>query len=574
MVSGMATLPRYPLALLWLLANAAYAKETLLVADSSLMELSLEELLRVEVSVTTRADERWFLSVAASEVLTQQDIRRSGATRLPELFRLIPGIIVSQQNSNQWVVSIRGSHSTLSDKLLVMLDGRSLYTTLHGGVFWDSQELDLSIIERIEFIRGPGGSSWGVNAVNGVINIITRHAKDAAEHSLRTTISDQGEWLNHYRQQHALAGGHIVHSLSYLQRPSFSEQTGLDAHDESTSWRWLSRYDQTLEQGQLMLQGSYYQADVAQRLTLAQLDPPFLSTVSTTNALQGGHILLNWQQHSTDDQQRTLQAFIDYYQRDNDVQFGERKMVSALEYTQSTFGNQFTYTFGGGYRLLHDELDNRFAVQFDPNSLEEQQAHLFAQYDHWSEDRKWRIGLGLKAEYSDLADVEWLPNFRLGWHPSEAQFYWLSASRAVRMPTRLERHGQLNSRVQPLPGNNRLITAVVGDDGRPIESLLAYELGSRWRLSEHSLLQWSLFHYDYEDMLSLQLGTVQPPSVEQPYSVLPFYFRGDLAATASGGELSIRHAWSERHRWQWQISYLHEEIRHQPAASALNLGPV
>lgn len=541
-------------------------------AEEDYLDLSLDQLLSVQIAVVNRQQDHWFNQAAAVSVLTRSEIARSGATRLPELFRLIPGFMVSQINSNQWAVAVRGSQTSLSDKLLVLIDGRSVYTTLQGGVFWDSQEMDLETIERIEFIRGPGASAWGFNAVNGVINIISRRAEDYPSHSISGAIHSPTGSSVSAKVASKNADSAMLLTVYGVARPEFEMVNNQDAHDASELLQIGARYDTKWMNSDVALQARYYSGEVDQQLNLVTNSPPYRAGVLTTNQLEGGFIQGSLSRHLTEDISQTLSSYVDYYKRDNGVQFGEEKYVFSAEYIQShRLTEDRSWSWGASYRYNEDDITNYFAVAFNPHHVDEQQWDVFSQYNAFLMDRTWQIGLGLKAEYSDRDEWHWLPNLRLSYLPNAQHTYWISASSAVRMATRLERDGEINLSVS---NNDSLVTALLGNPNRQPEELFAYEAGARWQSQNQWYAELSAFHYQYKNLLTLEPGALQAPTAERPYALLPIYFDDELNANAWGGELVLSYQLNNAHRMRLQYSYLQDEITRLSPTAVLAQRPL
>ncbi|HXU08216.1 MAG TPA: TonB-dependent receptor plug domain-containing protein, partial [Blastocatellia bacterium] len=301
----------------FLFPQIAFAQDKQVQKAENLASLSLEELMNIEVTSVSKREEKLFEAPAAIFVITPEDIRRSGATSLPELFRMVPGMHVARISANKWAISSRGFNNEFANKLLVLIDGRSVYTPLFGGVFWDTQDVELEDIERIEVIRGPGASLWGANAVNGVINIVTKKARDTQGGMITAGAGNNERGFGSARY-----GGTLGKTASYrvyakyFDRPSLVNQTGKDAGDHWNMLRGGFRFDWNISGvDSLTIQGDSYGGTVGEALTFSLPGPPFSETVDEHERAAGGNVFSRWNRVFSEQSSMSLQFYYDRTRR-------------------------------------------------------------------------------------------------------------------------------------------------------------------------------------------------------------------------------------------------------------------
>ena len=464
---------------------AAQATDTLY---QDLAELSLEQLGAVEVTSVSRRSERLADAAASVYVITADDIQRYGATTLPEALRLAPNLLVAQINANQYAISSRGMNSSTANKLQVLIDGRIVYTPLYSGVFWDAQDVMLDDVDRIEVISGPGSALWGANAVNGVINVITK----PATRTLGTLAYAGGG--NAQRGIGARYGGSAGDERSfriYAKAQDFSSSSfGSAARD---GWR-RSQAGFRVDFGQgsdtATLQGDIYENSIEQRAADRQKHSGANLLARMTRKLEGGSSLF-------------LQAYFDRTERDAPSSYGDRLDTVNLEFQYSLpeqAGQQFVW--GGGYRYAQDEVENKSsAFAFLPATTRLHWVNLFAQWERrLSPD--WRLILGGRVEDNNYTGLEFMPSARLSWRLDEHRQVWASLSRSVRTPSRLDREFYI-------PASPPY--SLAGGPGFESEVAKTFELGYRGQSGAHASYSVTGFHTRYNKIRSLSTlpgGTV------------------------------------------------------------------
>ncbi len=475
-----------------------------------LTDLSLEELLSVEVTSVSKKKQKLSESAAAIFVITQDDIRRSGVTSIPEALRMVPGIQVSRGSKNQWNISARGFNERFTNKLLVLIDGRTIYNPLFAGVTWETQDTMLEDIERIEVIRGPGGSLWGVNAVNGVINIITKRADDT-QGLLLSGVGGNEEGIISLRQ-----GGHTGEDVHYrLFTKYFNRDTSYNsdgAHDDTRMLRGGFRMDwEPAIEDSVMVQGEIYTGDGGQQSTVATSTtfPYGFTTGNEDLGMRGGHLLARWEHSKNSHNDMALQFFYDRYERDE-------KTIKAtidtfdleFQHRSAFLGNQ-EILWGLGYRYWFDDIQNTSEVMAIPDSRSFNLMSGFIQDEITLLPDTLLLTIGTKLSHNDFTGFEYQPSGRVLWIPIEGHHFWGAISRAVRVPSRLEDHSTLifspNSST-PFP------TAFQGNQQFKSEELLAFEMGYRMNIFQNFTIDLTGFYNKYDNIRGTQVLSLLPPT--------------------------------------------------------------
>jgi iron complex outermembrane receptor protein len=415
--------PRIAALALSLCACAPCAAQQL--AQRSLVDLSLEELANIPVTSVTRSPQRVSQAPASVYVITNADIRRSGATSLPDALRLAPNLLVAQINAHDYAIaSSRGFLSNLGTKLLVMVDGRSIYTPLFAGVIWDAQDVMLEDIDRIEVISGPGGTTWGTNAVTGVINIVTKAAADTQGVLASGYAGGRGDGVA-ARYGTALGSGHVRAYAKHFDRESFTRSDGLPARDGGRREQAGFRGDWHAGGDAWTLQGDVYQGD--------RLEPAGQREVS------GANVLGRWTRTLAGGAAATVQGYFDRSERDQARTFIETLDIFDIEarYTGAPAGRH-RFTLGGGYRHADDRTGSDFGPSLVPADRQLDWLNVFLQ-DEIALRPDLVLTLGARAEENDYTGWETMPSARLAWQPTPARLVWTALSRAVRSPSRIDR---------------------------------------------------------------------------------------------------------------------------------------
>jgi iron complex outermembrane receptor protein len=545
----MSGAPVLACALVSTLSGAAWA-DMHVASAGELKHMSVEELMDIQVTSVARHPAPLRQAAAAIQVITGEDIRRSGASSIPEALRLAGSLLIARKTAHDWGISARGFNSSLANKLLVMIDGRTVYTPLYSGVFWDAQDYLLEDIERIEVISGPGGTLWGANAVNGVINIITRNAADSQG------LYAEGGGGNKLR---ALAGARYGGMLNpdvsfrvyakYFDRDEevFPNGTGAaDAwHREQGGFRFDSDASRADSFG---AHGDFYTGHEG---------------LATGGAAQtaGGNVVGRWSHVFTGDADFSLQS---YYDRTHLVfpivpfvlNGTELAPAGKLHDDLSTFDIDFQHRFalgsrnhivwGVGYRFTHDVVENAPAIAFLPTTLDHNLFSAFVQ-DEIALGTQVALTVGSKLEHNDYTGFEVEPNVRLQWTWTPSQTLWSAISRAARTPSRIDR-----DLTEPAPP---VISILKGSRDYGSEYVIAYELGYRGEISPRLTGSLSTFYNEYRDVRSTSIT---------PGTVIPLFFANNLAGHTDGFELSARYQVADFWSLQVGYDYLQESLHVRP----------
>lgn len=423
---------------LWVCAGLLCVSAPASSATRDLADLSLEELGGLEVTSVSRRGEPLGAAPASIYVITAEAIRRSGVTSLPEALRLAPNLQVARIDATQYAISARGFNNAIGNKLLVLVDGRTLYTPFFSGVFWDQQDLLLDDVERIEVISGPGATLWGANAVNGVINILTRSSADTTGSLVVAGGSNREHGL---ALRHGAALGERGTLRTYVKTGRLREtESAAGAGLNDANERHLAglRADWAIGADTFSLQGDTYE-------TRAEYRGVFLGTQLTPIRSSGAHLLGRWTRRLAAGGELRVQAYVDRMERDDALLYRPKVELADLELQHSLATGAHKIVWGGGYRHARDEVRPGLFFGFEPGSRSLSWANLFVQ-DEVALSPDLGVTIGLKFEHNDYTGIETLPNLRLAWRPRPGQLVWGALSRAVRAPARLDRDIRLPPR--------------------------------------------------------------------------------------------------------------------------------
>ena len=496
---------------------------------AELKQLSLEALMNQDVAVVTRRPEKLLESPSAVQVITGEDIHRSGATSLPEALRLASNLEVAQVNSHDWAISARGFNNTLANKLLVMIDGRSVYTPLDAGVFWDAQSVLLSDIDRIEVVSGPGGTLWGANAVNGVINIVTKSARDTQGMLVE---GGGGSFLQDFGAvRYGGSNGTNLFYRVYAQRSDRdaallpSGKTAPDSWDMSQGGFRLDWYP--TEENILTVSADSYAGSE--------------NTTPGNTFLDGQNLLGRFTHTFSDTSDLSIQAYFDRTWRDISQSFAEDLKTYDFDFQfRFGLGSRQSITWGAGYRLMQDEVHNTAALAFVPPNRNMQLFSGFIQDEITLIPEHFKLTLGTKLEHNDFSGFEAQPSARLAWTPTDRHTLWAAVSRAVRSPSRIDSDFEV-------PGTPPFV--LVGDKNFQSETVLAYEAGYRLRPVDRATLSLATFYNDYNNLRSLD--ALSPTN---------FIIGNAFNGQTWGVELSSTYQAADWWRLRAGYTYLHKDL--------------
>ncbi len=476
------------------------------VAAANLTDMSLEQLLQIEVTSVSKRKERISDSPAAIFVVTQDDIHRMGATSIPEALRLVPGLQVSRIDRSKWGINARGfSGGFQANKMQVLIDGRSVYTPLFSGVWWDEQDTIMEDIERIEVIRGPGASLWGANAVNGVINIITKQAGNTQGGLLSAAAGNEDNGAVALRYGGA-AGKNTHYRVygKYFDRDAFVDAQGKAAGDNWREKKAGFRLDQQwTADDALTLQGEVHEGDVGGASSAAAtLKPPFARTVAGQQRTESANVVTRWKRRLSETSDFALQVYYDHSQRTTpSLSLGWTIDTVDVDFQHSfALGERHKFLWGAGYRYLQDDFQNSFDISLHPSQRSDHWSNIFIQDEINLIPDRVRLTLGSKFEHRDIIGFMFQPNARLLWTPDDRHTLWASVARALRTPSWGEQDSRFNVQAQPGSPFPALIFWQGSRQTDP-EELLAYELGYRTQVSSALALDAALFYNVYDKLI-------------------------------------------------------------------------
>lgn len=529
--------------------GGAGADDVLSLVDKPLESLVTQSVvttapaaMAMEVTSVTRNESTVAKSPAAIYVITDEMIRRSGARSVPELLRTVPGVQVARIDSNRYAIGIRGSNDQFADKLLVQIDGRSVYTPLFAGTYWDVQDVLLEDVERIEIIRGPGATVWGANAVNGIINVITKSSRDTIG-----AFAEGGSGTEEHGFASARIGGALGDGLTYrLYGKWFDRDDGFDPagyiEDDWTQSRGGFRIDwEASDCDTFTLMGDAY-AGVSDFTAVRPAFPPvgglFAFPSRFAERVHGGNVLLRWRHEIDDDSDWQIQAYYDRTEREHTLGgYRADNDTVDVDFQHHFWANdRHEITWGAAYRNNRDRIrDAPFWVELDPNRRADDLFSYFVQDQITLADDQWYLTLGSKFEHNDYTSFEFQPSARLLWTPSQRETIWAAVSRAVRTPARINEDILLTI---PTSATLPVFATLAGVRDVNSEQLLAYEIGMRRQETDRWFWDATAFYFQYEDLFA---PVPQAPVIGVP-TFAPFLLLNAQDAHAYGFEVATDYA--------------------------------
>jgi iron complex outermembrane recepter protein len=515
---------------------------------ADLANLGLQDLMEIEVTSVSRRSENLSNAAASIFVITGEQIRRSGATTVPDALRLAPNLQVAQSHANGYSISARGFNNSAANKLLVLIDGRSVYTPLFSGVFWDAQDVMLEDVERIEVISGPGGTLWGVNAVNGVINIITRSAPETRGGiaSGATGNRESGLAVRHGAALGA-SGDYRVHA-KYFHRNHSETEAGTRKEDAQHRTMGGFRADWDRPSGRFTVMGAAYKGESGQPLPGTISISGFNLQLGTID-IAGASLFGSWKRALSKASDVTVQAYYDRTERTVPPTFAEALDIADLQVLYSIRTKRQTISGGGEYRYVRDDVTNSPYIAFLPARVNQKWASVFVQ-DEVALTGSLRLTLGARVEHNDYTGAEVLPNARLGWGLAPGHLLWAAASHTVRAPSRLDRDTFV-------PGTPPFLLTG-GPDVRS-ETANVYELGYRGQVSDSVTYSIAAFHAVYDHLRTQEIAPSQTS----------VFFANGMNGTTHGVEMWGAIQVSRRWRLTGGFSGLKEDLRLEPWSNDL-----
>jgi iron complex outermembrane recepter protein len=528
--------PRLFGCLLFCISFASTSVQAVDVAALDIKRLTLEELADVDVYSASRRLESLQGTPSAIFVLTSEDIRRSRVRNIPDALRLIPGVQVARIDGNKWGVSIRGfiglagsGSARLANKLLVLVDGLSIYDPFFAGTFWEAQDRMLSDIDRIEVIRGPGGALWGANAVNGVINIITKHARETEGGLVELGGGTEERAFGDARYGWKI--GDNQHARVYAK--SVKRDTGwspsYNPHDALSMYRTGFRWDR--EDGardSLRVSGDWFGADAGQRSS---------ATVTDNVDHNGGNLVTQWQRKLSATENLRVQLYYDYYDYGARTLTEERNTYDFELQHSMRWLERHNVVWGVGYRHTRDHIGT-LTNAIDPSRRTDVTESAFFQDTIALVPEQLSFTLGTKFEHNDYTNNEWQPSARLAWTPNEREAWWAAVSRAVRIPSRLEADIVCRAPSVTCTPGTRL------GEGMVTEKVHAYELGHRRLLTKDLWWDLAAFYNDYKELATIETGTL---------------FKNRMHGHGKGAELAVR--WQATPLWRLDAAYTYLKLK-------------
>jgi iron complex outermembrane receptor protein len=502
--------------------------------------MGIEDLMKVEVTIESKEPESLSKVPAAVYVLTAEEIRRSGASNIPEALRAVPGVQVAQQDPSKYVVSIRGMGERYSNKLLVLVDGRSVYTPLFSGVYWDAQALDIDQVERIEVIRGPGGTLWGANAVNGIINIITKSAKD----TLGDKLTIQSGTTEPYNATFT-HGGELSNGAYRLYARAFRESDapywlGPQEDNQWNSLRLGGRADWSANGNDFTFTSDIsndHQGEFVEYPAIFSPNPNGLYETlryptSDWNATG------RWTRAEGRYSGTSLQASVDHYDRGT-ADVAERNTNVSIDFQSPIELKWNRLVWGLGYHLQVDDVIANPYIVGSPATTTEPVYSGFL-HDEMRVSNKSTLTLGTKIEHNGYTGWELQPTVRYAYEPTDHQTFWGAISRAVRTPSRADENASIFAYSEVGPGGLPTQVMLQGDDEFRSEEEISAELGWRTQANSHSFFDAAGFISHYRQLRGLQLGGFQTVTSPDPYNIATYVFDNSASADTAGIELSAR----------------------------------
>lgn len=536
--------PWLPLALVLAIPSSLFAQVSPgELRARELKELSIEELMELEVTSVSKSPQKLTEAPSAIQIITSDDIRRSGATRLPEALRLASNLQVAQIDSRQWAISARGFNDASANKLLVLMDGRTLYSPLHAAVFWDVQDTLIEDIDRIEVISGPGATQWGANAVNGVINITTKSAKDTQGWLITAGGGTDLRGAGGIRYGGMLAPG--LHYRIYAKHFERDETEFTDGRSGANEWRisqggfrldWAATAEDTVT-----LQGDAYEGRMGQ---------PNNGDVR----VRGSNLLGRWSRALSEKSNLSFQWYYDRTHRRIPGTFGEDLKTYDFELQHRLpLGEQHNFVWGAGYRLVDDHQHNDYPLlAFLPAQTTREDYSVFAQDEITLLQERLHLTVGGKIERNDYTGVEFQPGIRLAWRAAPNHTIWSAVSRAMRTPSRID--GEFYAPRDPP------FTLLQGNPNFASEELLAYELGYRVQPSPQLSIALALYYHEYDRLRSIERV--------DPATPFPVFLGNGQEGSSTGGELT-----ADYHPvagWRLRLGYtqMHLDLRNKLGSTA------
>ena len=542
-----------------------------------LTSLKIEDLMNVDVTSASKKEQKLSQVPGAIFVITTEDIRRSGATNIPDLLRMVPGLEVAQINPSTWAISARGFNGQYSNKLLVLIDGRTVYTPTFSGVFWDAQDVPLDLIGRIEIIRGPGATVWGTNAVNGVISIITKSARDTQ----RGLVTANGGTLEHIGGM-IRYGGQLGHRGAYrvftdgFEMGHYLTPEHQNGEDDWYLFHGGFRADaQVSAKDSLMLEGEAIRGNAGERTnSIVSLQPPLNATLDLRDRFSGWSVLGRWERAISPGSETSLQIYFDRSNR-SDTTYGLGLNTFDLDFQHHVhWGRRQDFVWGLGYRVSSDQTADDFPISFQPQDLVTQIFSSFVQDEIAIRPHRLYVSLGTKLEHEYYNQFNLQPSARLTWTPDDRDTFWAAMSGAQRTPSRVETSIRYNVAALPGPDSLPILASVFGNTNQLNERLIATEAGFRKQLSDRLSFDSAAFFNQYHNLASHEPGApgieADPPPL---HLLVPEYFANLIHGETHGIEIFANMKLTSRWTLSPGYTFLTMHLRREAGGMDLATAP-
>ena len=543
---------------------------------AALKNLSLEELSQIEVTTPSKTPTRAFQSAAAITVITGEDIKRSGALSIPEALRLAPGVEVARIDGNKWSIGIRGFGSRLSRSVLVMIDGRTVYTPLFAGTYWEVQDTLMEDIDRIEVIRGPGGTIWGPNAVNGVINVITKDARDTKGTLASIGGGNEEQGFANFRYGGGdKQFGYRIYGKAFTRSPEIhSDGRNFDdwrAAQTGMRMDWTNRHQDTFT-----VQGDLYDEEAGERVQATSYTQPYSQIIDGNALLSGGNIMGRWARVLSDGNDIQIQTYYDRTNR-HEPNFGENRNTFDVDFLQRLrlpARQQISWGIGARVGPVHD-IEVVSGLTFLPSDRTDYLLTGFLQDDIGLIEQRLTLTLGTKVLRTNFTDVSLEPSARLLWTPTQQDTLWAAFTHGLRTPSDAEENFDLSGFIGTAPNGTPIFARFNANPSFAAEQLNGYELGYRRLLGRKIYLDIATFYNHYHDLFDEEIaGPIAPEATPAPaHLLLPAQFRNGLRGATEGGEIAPEWRPTTFWRLRGSYSYLHMNLGKAPGSGDIGTAP-
>lgn len=540
---------------------------------------SIEDLMNVEVTSVSKKEQRLSRTAAAIFVITQEDIRRSGATNIPDLLRMVPGLDVAQINGSTWAIGSRGFNQQFANKLQVMVDGRSVYSPTFSGVFWDTVDVPLLDIERIEVIRGPGSSIWGANAVTGVISIFTKKASDTAGF-----LVEMGGGTLQHEFGMVQYGGKVGRATDFrVYTKYFNQNHMLDPNGQSGADGWHRlregfRIDSQLSpKDSIMFEGDLSTGREGQygfEFEFPTAPSPGIVAESEQINLANGALVAIWDHTYSTRSDSSFQLSFDQHRRD-DLEDPEMRNTFDLDFRHHlALGTRHDFVWGLGYRYTSDKFDGRLTIFMTPASRALQLFNSFVQDEIALIPRRLNLTVGTKLEHNVYTGFGLMPTVRAAWIPNDRYMAWAAVSRALRAPSRNDTNLVRNIGGFPGTGGNPILLRLLGNPNFQDERLIAYEAGYRTMVSRHLSIDLTAYYNDWDNAQTTEPSSAFfEPAPPPAHQVQTLTYKNLMYGEGHGVEIEAK--WKVTDRWSVSpaFSFANEHMHRKPQSLDTRTGP-